>query len=64
MMQNTRLIEHSENKIITYFKNEVEHGVLPCSVQQTCTAKMSYRTEFPHNQWQVLLSHSRSARGC
>ena len=31
------LIEHSESKIITYFENEVEPGVLQSSVQQTYT---------------------------
>ena len=45
-------IEHSENNIITYFENEVGHGVLQSSVQQTCHLQKfpTTKTESTHNR--------------
>ena len=51
------VIEHSENKIITHFKNEAGPGVLESSVQQTYTLPkfLTESTESAHNLWQILL---------
>ena len=45
-------IEHSENKIITRFENEVGPGILQSSVQQTYNLQIIHkiRTEITYNQ--------------
>ena len=47
-------IEHSENKIITYFENEVGPAVLPSSAQRTYTQNHTERIESIHNYLHVL----------
>ena len=51
------LIEHSENKVIMYFKNKVGPGVRQSSVHQPYPLQkfLTERTEWTHNLWQILL---------
>ena len=51
-----RSIEHSENKIIRCFRNEVGPGVLHSNVQKTCTLQEFHTkiTESRNNQWLML----------
>ena len=48
--------EHTRDKIIKYSGNEVGHGVLRLSVQETCALQefQTKRTESKHNQWRTL----------
>ena len=49
-------IEHSENKIVMYFENEVGPGVLQSSVQQTCNLQKFHitRAESTNKQFIVV----------
>ena len=49
-------IENSENKVITYFQNEDEPGVLQFSVRQTYKLQKFHtiRTESKHYQLHVV----------
>ena len=49
-------IEHSENRIITYFENEVGPAVFQSSVQQTYYLQKFHRimTESIHNQLHLV----------
>ena len=51
-------IEHSENKSITYFENEVEPGVVQSSVERTCTQEEFHikLTESKCNHWPTLFA--------
>ena len=52
-----KIIDHSKNKIITYFENEVGLVVSQSSVQQTPRTLQEFsttRTESRHRQWPTV----------
>ena len=50
-------IEHSKNKVIAYFENEVVPGLLQTSVQQICYLQQfqTRKTGSKHGQWPGFL---------